>query len=75
VGDRREEGLETLHFFKVRVEDISPGGRDWPAIEKSMTENREASYKYTPSESEICGLTELSFGPKGIVSPGYMVPK
>jgi hypothetical protein len=68
-----EKVADLLEFFKVKTTDISPGRRDWPIIEKSVTEIGELADGL--SEENNCLMTNGMFGPKGNVAPGFMVPK
>ena len=64
--------VQVLRFFKARNEDIEPGGRDWPILEKYAAESQK---KFAGlDENAACFMAELMYAPHGNVSSGFMIP-
>ena len=61
------------NFFKIRIEDMSPGGRDWPQMERVITEI--TAQLNSMDDSAACVMAESAYGPKGLVSPNMMIRK
>jgi hypothetical protein len=58
---------EIMNFLKITIADISPEGKNWPLIEKWMTDMRNMD------ERLACKMAEGGYGPNGIVSPKMMI--
>ena len=63
---------QVLPFIKARNEDLEPGGRDWPILQKYAAESQK---KFAGlDEDAACSMAELMYGPHGNVSSGFMIP-
>jgi hypothetical protein len=52
---------------------MSPGGRDWPQMERVITEI--TAQLNSMDDSAACVMAESAYGPKGLVSPNMMIRK